>query len=73
MRTKKHQNLRERSGCVDSEDKLVSFLYCLMRDHVVSGDIESIMADLGDDGSTFTNGYLAQHAQDIATRLKERK
>lgn len=65
--------MREKSGNVHSKDPLVSFLYILMRDHLTAGDIENIMvnhvADAQSDCS-FSNGWLANYAKDIASRLK---
>jgi len=64
--------LRDRSGCINSSDPLVSFLYILMRDHVTPGSVEDILQNHveGEDESEFCNGYLASYAKDIANRLK---
>jgi len=63
--------LRQRSGTVNSEDPLVSFLYELMRDHVTPGDIEKVLQHSEDKGETqYTNGWLAEYAKDIANRLR---
>lgn len=62
-------SIRERNGCVDDEDKLVAFLYLLMRDHVVPGTLEEIMKNLAADRFQFSNGWLALYAKDIAGRL----
>lgn len=67
--------MRAASGCVNDDRKLVSFLYTLMRDHLVSGGVEKIMSDIekaeleGVYSCSFTNGWLAHHAQDLAARL----
>lgn len=65
--------LRKRSGEVDSRCKLVCFLYLLMRGYVNSGQVEEIMTQLAqsdpDTSYQFCNGYLAEHAYDIAERL----
>ena len=69
----KQENLRSRSGNYTSNDPLICFLYVLMRDHTTSGNIEEILNfNLPPDGeyTDFTNGYLAQHAMDIADRLR---
>lgn len=70
--------LRSRSGAVNSQDPLVSFLYILMRDHLPAGVVEGIIqnhvvVEAQDEGpsdeSQFCNGYLAAYAKDIAARL----
>ena len=64
--------MREKSAAFDSSNELDAFLYILMRDHVTSGVVETIMESLGDSGKTyqFTNGWLARHAVDVADRLR---
>lgn len=66
------EGMRKRSGTITSEDKLTSFLYELMRDHIPCGVVEKIMLHLHDEHETifFTNGWLASYAKDIAERLK---
>ena len=69
-------NLRKESGTITSSDRLVSFLYCLMRDHLPTSTVESLVIDtiaLSEDTKDciFTNGYLAQYAQNLAKILKE--
>lgn len=70
--------LRSRSGAVNSQDPLVSFLYILMRDHLPAGVVEGILqnhvvVEAQDEGpsdeSQFCNGYIAAYAKDIAARL----
>ena len=66
-------DIRERSGSVNSDDKLVAFFYLLMRDHLTPGVIEDIMrmlADTAGDTTQFSNGWLAKYADDVARRLK---
>lgn len=73
QRMRDNDALRERSGAVDDQDALVGFLYVLMRDHLTPGDVEELVRR----NSTlrpsiqFTNGWLAQYAQDLATRLRD--
>jgi len=63
--------LRERSGHIVSDDKLVSFLYILLRDHLPSADVEEIVREhTSNNEMLFTNGWLAEYAKDIAGRLK---
>ena len=62
--------LRQRSSSVNSDNKLVEFLYILMRDHLPAGKVEGIMIDHVTGGeNNYTNGWLATYAKDIARRL----
>lgn len=65
--------MRARSGHVRDDRPLVSFLYLLLRDHVVAGAIEEMMLELDAQPDAtvveYTNGWLAEYAQDIADRL----
>ena len=63
--------LRERSGIVRINSKLVSFLYELMRDHLPPGKIEELIRASQEPDVTYTNGWLAKYAQDLANRLKD--
>ena len=63
--------LRERSGAIKINSKLVSFLYELMRDHLPPGKIEELVRASQDPDCTYTNGWLAKYAQDLANRLKD--
>ena len=64
-------DIRRRSGEVDSNDPLVAFLYLLMRDHVLPGDVEGVLKQVTpSNGYRFCNGWLASHAADIARRLR---
>lgn len=63
--------MRNRSGKVDAESKLVCFLYVLLRDHIQPGQIEDIMlSQITGKPTEFTNGWLAKYAKDVASRLK---
>lgn len=61
--------LREASGSITINSKLVSFLYQLMRDHVPAGEIESLMMNSSEPDVLYTNGWLAKYAEYIANRL----
>jgi hypothetical protein len=61
--------LRERSGKVGYDSKLVSFLYQLMRDHVPPGVIEEVANQSVESEVEYSNGWLAQYANDIANKL----
>lgn len=65
--------LRERSGCIISDDPLVSFLYELMRDYLTPGTIEEMMLDIDKVPVAFSNGWLASYAIDLANRLRKNK
>jgi len=63
------QRTFERSGKVTSDDPLVGFLYLLMRDEVPVGTVARCARELTTP-MTFTNGWLAEYAKDIAGRLR---
>jgi len=63
------EEIRKRSGEVDG-NKLECFFYLLMRDHLSPGIVEIIICNMGDkDTFQFSNGWLAEHAKDVAERL----
>ena len=65
-------DLKCRSGDVTSDDPLVSFLYVLMRDYLPVGIAERLVEMHSyEETTSFTNGYLANYAKDLATRLKK--
>ncbi len=61
--------MRDRSGRVDIDSRLVSFLYELMRDHLTPGQVEEIAKNSQESKVEYTNGWLARYAADLATRL----
>lgn len=69
--------LKERSGDVVTHSNLVSFLYELMRDHLVPGAVAAIVERSQHSAlhmsTSFTNGWLARYAMDIAERLDNRQ
>ena len=69
-RLAKSKELRERSGEVKSEDRLVSFLYDLMKIHLVPGKVEGLVQDAQTQPVVYSNGFLANYAKDLAQRLK---
>lgn len=69
-RSKKSLRMRVASGSVNSNNKLVAFLYLLIRDHLPSGIVEEIALNIDNTSFDFTNGWLAEHAKDLAKRLK---
>ena len=70
MRSKDNQRMFESSGCFETNDRLVAFLYVLMRDIATPGTIEGILDGPSVGSFSLTNGWLAQHAEDIAKRLR---
>lgn len=63
--------MRDRSGRVVSDDKLVAFLYTLIRDHITPGRLEEIMLSCDYSEETlYTNGWLAEYSKDLSERLK---
>jgi hypothetical protein len=64
--------MRLRSGNISSNDKLVGFLYDLMRDHLPLGIVEELIQNSENMNCecVYTNGWLAQYAIDLAARLK---
>lgn len=60
------------SGWVTSQDKLVSFIYILLRDHVPAATVEEIVRNhtASNEEVHFTNGWLAEYAKYVAERLK---
>lgn len=72
MITDNVKELRERSGSVLIDSRLVSFLYQLMRDHVTPGIVEEILNEsIPEPNVLYTNGWLAKYAEDVANRLKD--
>lgn len=64
-------NMMSESGNVRIDNRLASFLYQLMRDHVTPGVVEGIILDdlQYTDEITYTNGWLARYAEHLAKRL----
>jgi hypothetical protein len=66
-----NEGLRKRSGSVDGNRKIESFLYELTRDHVSVGVIETVLRSSKDSNCEFSNGWLAEYAKDVSNRLKD--
>lgn len=68
------QAIRERSENVDSGNPLEVFLYLLIRDHLPAGEVEKLVKDCEltaeDAKAQLSNGWLAEYAKDLATRLR---
>ena len=70
--TNENNQLRQRSGAVDTDSDLVAFFYELMRDHLPPGTVEEIARNCNgfDEGNwQLTNGWLAEYAKDVVKRL----
>ena len=66
-----NEKYRERTGNEISKDKLIGFLYLLVRDHITPGKLEKIMLDISNEKEYhFTNGFLARYVKDVKERLK---
>jgi hypothetical protein len=65
-----NDELRVASGSIDSDSKLVSFLYQLMRDHVTPGVVEGLVRDSQVTPSQLTNGWIAKYSEYLASQLK---
>lgn len=65
-----NSELRIRSSEVNINDRLTSFLYELMRDHLPAGIVEKLVRDASEPDVAYTNGWLAKYAEDLAKRLK---
>ena len=69
-----NDRLREDSGTVQlNGDRLVGFLYDLLRDHLPPGKVEALVreAELCDPDVTYSNGWLARYAENLAGRLRK--
>jgi len=68
------KEIRKRSGNIHSNNKVVAFVYELLRDHLPSADIEKcVLNSTGPNTEEFifTNGYLTKYAIDVAKRLSQ--
>lgn len=73
-------SMRKRSGTITTSDRFVAFLYTLMRDAVVPGQVEYVMLQVDketarsdfDGKYVFTNGWLAGYAKDVMVRLSKK-
>lgn len=57
-----------------TEEKLVSFLYILMRDYIKFGSIEDIMKNhvvWNNDECVYSNKFIEQYARSLIHRLEQ--
>jgi hypothetical protein len=64
------QQLTQAAGARQSDDRLASFLYSLMRDHVPAGVVQQCLRDSPAGDTTYTNGFLFDYAEYVAGRLR---
>ena len=65
--------LREASGRITFNDPLTSFIYQLLRDEMPAGKVEALVRSIVNEGQQevlFTNGWLAQYANNLADMIK---
>lgn len=67
-----NDKLRESSGNININSKLVSFIYELMRDHLTPGAVEQVLRNSTEPNAQYTNGWLAQYAQYVAGELTDK-
>lgn len=65
-----NDDLKKYSGNVKIDDKLTSFLYELMRDHVTPGKVEDLVRKSQISDAEYTNGFLARYAEYLSNKLK---
>jgi hypothetical protein len=71
---KKTERLREESGSIVGTDPLLNFFYLLARDELPVGSVEKILGavEISQSRGTakYTNGWLAEWAQNAASRVR---
>jgi hypothetical protein len=65
--------VKEASGNIMIRGKLTSFLYELIRDYLPAGEVELIVRNCSESEVSYTNGWLAKYAENLAERLKDNK
>lgn len=56
------------------DDRLVAFLYILLRDHLTAGVVQSLLETEANAGDvSYTNGFLLDYAQYVAGELRKEK
>lgn len=71
---KECQRMREKSGNISSDSKLVKFIYILARDYLTTGQIEMLIEEHVSNHykeTYYTNGWLAEWSKDVAKRLQD--
>ena len=74
MRKEVSEKIRKLSGEFESRSKVSAFLYLLMRDELVCGEVERMVKIVENgDKFTFSNGWLARYSVYLASRLIKNK
>jgi len=73
--TERNSELREASGTITYTDPLTAFFYLLLRNELAAGKVEALVSEAVNSAEecTFTNGWLAQYANNLAERIKNAK
>lgn len=66
-----NEEIKAITGTISYDDKLTSFLYELIRDHLTPGVVEEIMrhVEAEDKERIYCNGFVALYAHLLAQRL----
>ncbi len=67
---KLNNKIRESSGKVNCANRLIHFLYLLMRDELSAGKVEQLVRESTNDSILYTNGWLAQYAGYLSAELR---
>lgn len=63
--------MRNASGNISINDKLTSFMYELLRDHLPASIVEELVRSSEEEIEvSYSNGWLAQYADCLSKRLK---
>lgn len=65
--------LRDRSESVDRSGPLTAFFYDLLRDHLPAATVETLVREAAahaEQRVQYTNGYLAEYANELSDRLR---
>jgi hypothetical protein len=65
-------DIRQRSGTINSDDRVVALLYILLRDgDVAPGRLEEVVQGMDAvQVYQYSNGWIARYALDVAERLR---
>ncbi len=59
-----------KSEMISKNERLIDFLYILVRDHLPIGTVEGIMWDqVDDEKSSYCNSYLEEYVRELEFRL----
>jgi hypothetical protein len=69
-----NEEMRKESGDLVSDDRLLCFMYLLMRDKLPVGEVEQLVMEVENFSSyniKYCNGWLAKYAQNLSQRIKK--